>query len=65
MPDESQEYEEVTPENCYNSSNIGFNLIYTSQELTANGKTNAAARIGPAVPLGALLAALFAGLMVL
>ncbi|RMX98362.1 hypothetical protein D0868_10130 [Hortaea werneckii] len=44
VDDHDGDYEEVTASNCYNTSNIGFNLIYTSQELTVTGETNAAGR---------------------
>lgn len=60
VPDDSDEYEEVTPENCYNSSNIGFNLMYTSQELTANGETSAAQAL--AAPASLFVGAVMAGL---
>lgn len=45
VDDHDGDYEEVTASNCYNTSNIGFNLLYTSQELTATGETNAAGGI--------------------
>ncbi|KAI7100311.1 hypothetical protein KC343_g13527, partial [Hortaea werneckii] len=51
VDDKDGDYEEVTPDNCYNSSDIGFNLLYTSQELTATGETNAAGALLPPVAL--------------
>ncbi|RMZ16880.1 hypothetical protein D0860_00816 [Hortaea werneckii] len=51
VDDKDGDYEEVTPDNCYNSSDIGFNLLYTSQELTATGETNAAGALLPPAAL--------------
>lgn len=50
LVEDDGDYEEVTPENCYNSSDIGFNLLYTSQALNAQGKTNGAAAAAMAAP---------------
>lgn len=44
----------MTPQNCYNSSNLGFNLVFSTQALT-NGATSSIAGPTPLV--------LFAGLV--
>lgn len=33
---EPEEVEEITEHNCYNSSNLGFNMVYTSPESTGD-----------------------------
>ncbi|KAF2862052.1 hypothetical protein K470DRAFT_213566 [Piedraia hortae CBS 480.64] len=40
--DHDPEIQEVTRDNCYNSSDIGFNLLFTTQGLDAEGLTNGA-----------------------
>lgn len=32
---EPEDVEPVTPSNCYNSTDLGFNLLFTSKSLTA------------------------------
>lgn len=32
---EPEDVEQVTPQNCYNSTDIGFNLVFTTEALTA------------------------------
>lgn len=31
---EPEDVEQVTPQNCYNSTDIGFNLVFTTEALT-------------------------------
>ncbi|KAI7286673.1 hypothetical protein KC345_g1028 [Hortaea werneckii] len=63
VDDKDGDYEEVTPDNCYNSSDIGFNLLYTSQELTATGETNAAGALLP--PAALMVIAVLVGIWTL
>ncbi|GAB1741479.1 hypothetical protein NU219Hw_g6709t1 [Hortaea werneckii] len=60
VDDHDGDYEEVTASNCYNTSNIGFNLLYTSQELTATGETNAAG--GSSAPAALMVMAVVIGI---
>ncbi|KAK5123734.1 hypothetical protein LTR85_002370 [Meristemomyces frigidus] len=52
--------EEVTPQNCYNSSDIGFNLVFTTQSLTSTGKTSGSSRMVAPTMLGILALAFVA-----
>ncbi|KAK6440110.1 hypothetical protein LTR95_003674 [Oleoguttula sp. CCFEE 5521] len=55
-PADLTEEEQVGPNNCYNSSDLGFNLVYT---MSAKATSGASSRIPP---IGGLPAALFATL---
>lgn len=34
---EPEDVEQVTVDNCYNSSDIGFDLVFTTESLTSSG----------------------------
>lgn len=52
---EPEDVEQVTPQNCYNSSDLGFNLVFTSQALTS-GAVSIAARSTVGIIAGMVLA---------
>lgn len=47
--------ERVTPQNCYNSSDIGFDLVFTTTDLSA-----ATSLAAPSIMVSLMVAALFA-----
>ena len=58
------EIPEVTRDNCQNSSDIGFNLLYTTPNLTATGVVGGATSLRMPSLLGALVFALVVGMII-
>ncbi|KAK5134214.1 hypothetical protein LTR08_006874 [Meristemomyces frigidus] len=53
----------VTPQNCFNSSDIGFNLLFTTKSLTATGIVSGANLLSTPLVLVALALAVASGVL--
>lgn len=58
---EPEDVEEVTPENCFNSSQIGFDLVFTTSALVAGAERSTISSVGAyiTVALAVMLGCMF------